>query len=1517
MTNDKATKKLIANRYQIEERIGQGGMGDVYKGVDTQTNEAVAIKQLKPDIVEYDPNLIERFEREGEALRRLNHPNIVKMLATVQEDEQHYLIMQYVPCGSLRDVLEETPQLPVDRVLAIGIELADALTRAHHLQIIHRDLKPANVLLDEDDTPLLTDFGVARIGTRTRVTETGAVIGTYAYLSPEACMGEPLDARADIWSFGVMLYEMLAGKRPFESDVPTAILLSILNNPLPDLTPLRPGDVPPALIELINKMLEKKREDRVSSVRMVGAALEMIREGGADTSLPPTLSSSTGSQVAVPKTPPADDEPLVRMGPPTGDHTLPVTPLTPDQYAPIPPTGQYPGQPTPPTNAYPPQTTPTGQYPPQYPGQPTPTGTYVPGYTPTPYPGQPTGNNMKWLAAIFGIVAVTAVVLLVILLMAGVLGDDDNPTQVANPTVGAAPTQPLPPGTAVAQGALPGPGGPAGGVTIPPGATLNTDEVIRVEPVDQGEYMVLVADLFPVGDVDDEVSDLIINDLTDHLEREIPNSNIRVRRYPSEISVGGDAQLIAIMNQAPLVVWGNYSDDVIELEIAMGVTVQYPELETAVFGGEYDRRTLENTIGVTVQLTDARRQSAAREVLGGLALLQTLNGGAIESVRLLAMMTELDVEDAEITSGGVSGNLYQGLALYYQDEEAAIEYFDRAIRLNEADPLGYVLRGATYLRLGETERALRDIETAERLGPKNWILPLYLRAVHTTAPDQLDEMIGYMDQVIAARPADWFAYSYRGQLRFLQGDYATARRDLEESIDLGAEANFPYLTLVSLALREGDLAGAQAYLNASLEKFPDPSLSMRMGTAFLGENDTIIGPLYAALGHLVLGQYDEVLNDVDLALKFENKIPELYMAQGIAYCGLGENEQAEIAYTQGIDLDPDFLVLHALRAEVLARQGRLTDAAADIKIVSESNLGLGLDTEALLDAALSGEWSCGDFFNFDYNKFRLESPDAGPSGESPSDDGPPDAGAASEFGPFARVRPVEPGEIMVLVARPEPVDVDADAERDIARFVAQDLTERLDRDIPYSYVRVRSYPEVITSTEEAQAVAQAAKAAVIVWGYYTPDYVELAIDIGSLADYPYIDFPRELLEDTANVRVRFENENTISLAEHIMNSVNVLASADGSELLFGLTFAMIDQIGSLPSGEVQGNSYASQLGRAILLAYDDPAATLDMLDDVVELDRGNPFGYLYRGSFYLMTGDADRYVSDMETARRLGSEDWSTMLAPYVLAIDPAALPLEAYDDMIRLRPDDWYFWYSRGFFGLLIGDDLAQARDDLAQSIALNPRNSSPYLAATLLALREGRIGDAQAYMATVFRDYPSPHEIQSFMNALTSYSGQEEPVGILYSAMTLVSLGQYEDAAAKLDSGVYGELADLYDVAGSAALADLSAMDQMFLADALVWAGLAQCNLGEYELAEEYYSVTLTINPDLPVAYMLRAQVRLDLDDTDGAEADWTQARDHDLDDAVFGPWLDLAEEGVLTCTTFFDAKLPGADGTDQDDD
>ncbi|MCI0394563.1 MAG: protein kinase [Chloroflexi bacterium] len=275
-------KKVVGGRFEIEdpdrELLGQGGIGIVYRGLDCQTNQTVAIKVLKPHLVTSQPDLVARFIREGEALRQLNHPSIVKMIAAIQEEEQYYLVMEYVGGGSLAELLKREVTLPIPQVVEIALDLADALTRAHRLGIIHRDLKPANVLLAEDGTPRLTDFGAARLQDGARLTQFGTVLGTRDYLSPEVCSGRQLDERADIWALGVMIYEMLTGGRPFSGLSLQAVLQAILYEPTPDPARFRP-DVPDALADLVYRMLTKDPQERIPSARLVGAELEALLKG--------------------------------------------------------------------------------------------------------------------------------------------------------------------------------------------------------------------------------------------------------------------------------------------------------------------------------------------------------------------------------------------------------------------------------------------------------------------------------------------------------------------------------------------------------------------------------------------------------------------------------------------------------------------------------------------------------------------------------------------------------------------------------------------------------------------------------------------------------------------------------------------------------------------------------------------------------------------------------------------------------------------------------------------------------------------------------------------------------------------------------------------------------------------------------------------------------------------------------------------------------------------------------------
>lgn len=283
-------------RYESQELLAVGGHGELYRGHDRVTGQTIVIKRVRPELLSGHPEYVARFRREGQLLSELNHPNIVSMLAFYEQDGQHHIVMEYVPGGSLRHLLERQPHLPLQQALTIALELADALSRAHHLNIIHRDIKPENVLLAHDGSPRLTDFGLARLRRDdSLLTQSTPFLGSPAYMSPEAIQGEEVDARSDIWSFGVLLYEMLAGQRPFTGEQITPVMVRILRDPITDIRHFRP-DVPGAFAELLRRMLVKEQSERIGSMRLVAAALEAIREGHTITPNN-TILSAVGSEV--------------------------------------------------------------------------------------------------------------------------------------------------------------------------------------------------------------------------------------------------------------------------------------------------------------------------------------------------------------------------------------------------------------------------------------------------------------------------------------------------------------------------------------------------------------------------------------------------------------------------------------------------------------------------------------------------------------------------------------------------------------------------------------------------------------------------------------------------------------------------------------------------------------------------------------------------------------------------------------------------------------------------------------------------------------------------------------------------------------------------------------------------------------------------------------------------------------------------------------------------------------------
>ncbi len=266
-------------KYQVMERLGRGGMADVYRAYQPGLDRYVAIKVMHGHLTE-DPSFITRFKREAQSVAGLRHPNIVQVIDFDVQDDEYYMVMEYVQGQTLKALLQQQGALPVAQALDIAIRLADALAYAHSQGMIHRDIKPANILFSKDNTPILADFGIARLMDLSGLTAGSAVIGTPAYISPEAGRGEKVDERADIYGLGIVLYEMLTGKVPYDADTPYAVILKHINDPLP-LPRQFVESLPESVERIVLKALAKNKEDRFQTAAEFKTALENARAGVA------------------------------------------------------------------------------------------------------------------------------------------------------------------------------------------------------------------------------------------------------------------------------------------------------------------------------------------------------------------------------------------------------------------------------------------------------------------------------------------------------------------------------------------------------------------------------------------------------------------------------------------------------------------------------------------------------------------------------------------------------------------------------------------------------------------------------------------------------------------------------------------------------------------------------------------------------------------------------------------------------------------------------------------------------------------------------------------------------------------------------------------------------------------------------------------------------------------------------------------------------------------------------------
>ena len=265
--------KRVAH-YLIEQRLGEGGMGKVYRAKNLRLNKTCAIKILPEHFAKQDASLIERFVREAQAAANVEHPNVLPVHFVGKEADTYFIEMQYVDGGTLEGLMEKQGKLPPEVAARIIRDVAAGLGAAHAKGVIHRDIKPSNIMLTKDGQVMVVDFGLARMGQRaTRLTMTGTIMGTPLYMSPEQGQGLPADHRSDIYSLGVMLYRLLAGAPPFQADTPVALIHHHVYTPPPDILTASP-DCPPVLAAMVARMMAKKLEERYQSCNELWSDLE-------------------------------------------------------------------------------------------------------------------------------------------------------------------------------------------------------------------------------------------------------------------------------------------------------------------------------------------------------------------------------------------------------------------------------------------------------------------------------------------------------------------------------------------------------------------------------------------------------------------------------------------------------------------------------------------------------------------------------------------------------------------------------------------------------------------------------------------------------------------------------------------------------------------------------------------------------------------------------------------------------------------------------------------------------------------------------------------------------------------------------------------------------------------------------------------------------------------------------------------------------------------------------------------
>lgn len=306
----------LGGRYRLDERIGGGGMGEVWRGTDEVLGRTVAVKIMLPALLD-EPGFVDRFRAEARTMARLKHPGVVNVYDYHSDATTAFLVMEYIDGDPLSRTLNRVGRLTAARTMALIAQAADALEAAHQAEIVHRDVKPGNLMVRANGTLVLTDFGISR-SEMTGMTGTGMVLGTASYLSPEQAAGQVASPASDVYALGVVAYQCLAGRRPFEGENPLEIAMKHAREQPPPLPP----DIPPAVREIVMRALAKDPAERwPSAAALAAVARQAAATLGAHVVIPPPPAASA----AAVSSPPSPMPPPVSPQP--GQPHLPTQPV--------------------------------------------------------------------------------------------------------------------------------------------------------------------------------------------------------------------------------------------------------------------------------------------------------------------------------------------------------------------------------------------------------------------------------------------------------------------------------------------------------------------------------------------------------------------------------------------------------------------------------------------------------------------------------------------------------------------------------------------------------------------------------------------------------------------------------------------------------------------------------------------------------------------------------------------------------------------------------------------------------------------------------------------------------------------------------------------------------------------------------------------------------------------------------------------------------------------------------------